>query len=136
VLAVIVVVQQLESNILQPVLQGRSLRLHAGIVLLAVTAGGTLFGITGAFLAVPLAAAAVSVLRYISEQISLRTGELRVDDLALTTSEGTAAARRNRTSSASIPFGPQARTAVTSGATARVDPCQPPRPVARFLAGV
>jgi hypothetical protein len=34
------------------------------------------------------------VLRYISEQISLRTGELRVDDLALTTSEGTAAARR------------------------------------------
>lgn len=94
VLGLILLVQQLESNVLQPVLQGRSLRLHAGIVLLAVTAGGTLFGITGAFLAVPMAASVVTALRYMSEQISLRTGELTADDLALSTSEGAAAARR------------------------------------------
>ena len=94
VLAIIIAVQQLESNVLQPVLQGRSLNLHAAVVLLAVTAGGTLFGIIGAFLAVPVAAVTAAVLRYISEQISLRTGEVHADDLPTTTPEGTAAARR------------------------------------------
>ena len=94
VLAIIIAVQQLESNVLQPVLQGRSLNLHAAVVLLAVTAGGTLFGIIGAFLAVPVVAVSAAVLRYISEQISLRTGEVHADDLPITTPEGTAAARR------------------------------------------
>lgn len=94
VLAIIVGVQQLESNVLQPVLQGRSLNLHAAVVLLAVTAGGTLFGIIGAFLAVPVAAVTAAVLRYISEQIALRSGEVHADDLPTTTPEGTATARR------------------------------------------
>lgn len=94
VLAIIIAVQQLESNVLQPVLQGRSLNLHAAVVLLAVTAGGTLFGIIGAFLAVPLVAVTAAVLRYLSEQISLRTGEVHADDLPTTTPEGGAAARR------------------------------------------
>jgi predicted PurR-regulated permease PerM len=57
VLALILVVQQLEGNVLQPILQGRSLRLHAAVVLLAVTAGSTLYGIAGAFLSVPVVAA-------------------------------------------------------------------------------
>jgi predicted PurR-regulated permease PerM len=94
VLAIIIVVQQLESNVLQPVLQGRSLNLHAAVVLLAVTAGGTLFGIIGAFLAVPVAAVTAAVLRYMSEQISLRTGEVHAEDVPNTTPEGSAAARR------------------------------------------
>lgn len=94
VLVIIIVVQQVESSVLQPVLQGRSLNLHAAVVLLAVTAGGTLFGIIGAFLAVPLAAATAAVLRYISEQIGLRTGEVQADELATSTPEGPAAARR------------------------------------------
>jgi predicted PurR-regulated permease PerM len=94
VLGIIIVVQQLESNVLQPVLQGRSLNLHAAVVLLAVTAGGTLFGIIGAFLAVPVAAVTAAVLRYMSEQISLRTGEVHANELPSTTPEGSAAARR------------------------------------------
>ncbi|WP_308283306.1 AI-2E family transporter [Pseudonocardia nigra] len=72
VLAIILVVQQLEGNVLQPILQGRSLNLHAAVVLLAVTAGGTLYGIAGAFLAVPVVAAAAVVLRYLSERIDAR----------------------------------------------------------------
>lgn len=94
VLAIIVVVQQLESNVLQPVLQGRSLKLHAAIVLIAVTAGGTLFGIIGAFLAVPLVAVSAAVLRYVSEQISLRTGEVQANDIQAATPEGSRAARQ------------------------------------------
>lgn len=72
VLALIVVVQQVEGNLLQPVLQSRSLGLHPAVVLLAVTAGSTLYGIAGAFLSVPLTAAAAVVLRYLSEQIDHR----------------------------------------------------------------
>jgi predicted PurR-regulated permease PerM len=72
VLAIIVVVQQLEGNVMQPILQGRSLRLHAAVVLLAVTAGGTLFGIAGAFLSVPVAATGAVVLRYLGERIDAR----------------------------------------------------------------
>jgi predicted PurR-regulated permease PerM len=72
VLAIIVVVQQLEGNVLQPMLQSRSLGLHGVVVLLAVTAGSTLYGIAGAFLAVPVAAAAAVVLRYLSERIDAR----------------------------------------------------------------
>lgn len=73
VLVIIVAVQQLEGNVLQPILQARSLGLHAAVVLLAVTGGSTLYGIAGAFLAVPAAAAAAVVLRYINEQLDART---------------------------------------------------------------
>jgi predicted PurR-regulated permease PerM len=72
VLVIIVVVQQLEGNVLQPILQGRSLRLHAAVVLLAVTAGTTLYGIPGAFLSVPVTAAAAVVVRYLGERIDAR----------------------------------------------------------------
>jgi predicted PurR-regulated permease PerM len=67
VTALIFAVQQIEGNVLQPMLQGRSLRLHPGVVLLAVTAGGGLFGIAGAFLSVPVVAVAAVVLRYLGE---------------------------------------------------------------------
>ncbi|MCE7010261.1 AI-2E family transporter [Kibdelosporangium philippinense] len=70
VLAIIVVVQQLEGNVFQPMLQSRSLGLHAAVVLLAVTLGGTLAGITGSLVAVPLAAMIGVVWSYIREQLS------------------------------------------------------------------
>lgn len=68
-----VAVQQLEGNILSPWLQGKSMNLHAAVVLLAVTAGGTLYGVAGAFLAVPLVATAAAILAYINEQINKAT---------------------------------------------------------------
>ncbi|MFE6921364.1 AI-2E family transporter [Nocardia sp. NPDC057663] len=77
VLGVVIAVQQLEGNVLQPVLQSRSMELHAVIVLLAVTAGGSLYGITGAFLAVPVVAMIAVVIRYIGEQIDAATGPPR-----------------------------------------------------------
>lgn len=73
VLALIVVVQQVEGNVLSPILQSKSMNLHAAVVLLAVTLGGTLFGITGAFLAVPFTAVLAVVLRYLDEVVDART---------------------------------------------------------------
>lgn len=88
VLALIVVVQQVEGNVLQPFLQGRSMQLHAGIILLAVAAGSTIFGIIGAFLAVPVAASISTALRYASEQVDLRTRDLAATQTEPLTPEG------------------------------------------------
>ncbi|WP_104180216.1 AI-2E family transporter [Arthrobacter sp. B0490] len=67
VLGLVVLVQQLESNFIQPLLVGRTLEIHPAVVLASVTAGGTLFGIIGAFLAVPTTAVAIVVLRYLRD---------------------------------------------------------------------
>jgi len=75
VLLIVVAVQQLEGNVLSPWLQGKNMNLHAAVVLLSVTAGGTLFGVTGAFLAVPVAATAAEILRYINERIDEEVSE-------------------------------------------------------------
>jgi putative heme transporter len=76
VLALIIAVQQLEGNVLSPWLQSKSMNLHAAVVLLSVTLGSTLFGITGAFLAVPVAAVAAVILRYLDEVIERRSAPL------------------------------------------------------------
>jgi putative heme transporter len=55
VILAVLIVQQLEGNVLYPVIVGRTLQLHPVVVLLAVTIGGVLYGIAGAALAVPVA---------------------------------------------------------------------------------
>lgn len=50
-----VVYQQIENNVLQPLVYGRSVKLHPLAVFLAVLAGGQLLGILGALLAIPIA---------------------------------------------------------------------------------
>lgn len=56
-LVVVIGVQQLESNLLQPLLMGRAVNLHPMVVLLGVTTGTFLMGLTGAFMTVPILAA-------------------------------------------------------------------------------
>jgi predicted PurR-regulated permease PerM len=70
VLGIIVVVQQLEGNVFQPMVQSRGLGLHAAVVLLAVTLGGSLAGIVGSLLAVPVAALVGVCWNYLREQLS------------------------------------------------------------------
>lgn len=63
-LAVVIGVQQLEGNVLEPVVMSRTVRLHPVIILVALGAGAAISGLVGAFLAVPLAAATVAVGSY------------------------------------------------------------------------
>jgi predicted PurR-regulated permease PerM len=70
VLAIIIVVQQLEGNVFQPMVQSRGLGLHAAVILLAVTLGGSLAGIVGSLLAVPAAALIAVFWSYLREQLS------------------------------------------------------------------
>ncbi|WP_236832233.1 AI-2E family transporter [Blastococcus sp. KM273128] len=67
VLVVVLVVQQVEGNVLHPLIVGRSLRLHPVVILVAVTAGSMLWGLAGALLAVPLVAVAYRVLVHLRE---------------------------------------------------------------------
>ncbi|WP_449409233.1 AI-2E family transporter [Microbacterium maritypicum] len=62
VVGIVVLVNQLEGNFLQPVVMARSLKLHALVILLALTAGTILGGIVGAVLSVPLAAVAWGII--------------------------------------------------------------------------
>ena len=62
VAVVAVVVQQLDNDLLAPVIYGRALSMHPLAVILAVATGAALGGLLGAFLAVPLTAIAVNAV--------------------------------------------------------------------------
>ncbi len=65
-LGVVLAVQMVEGNVLQPMIQSRTVELHPATIMFAVVAGSGIAGIIGALLAVPVCAAAlgiVSVLR-------------------------------------------------------------------------
>ena len=55
-LIVIIILQQIDANIINPKIIGESLKISPLIVIIAVTLGGAYFGILGMFLAVPIAA--------------------------------------------------------------------------------
>lgn len=55
-LGIVILVQQLESHVLHPLLTGSAVKVHPLGIVLGVTAGTALAGIAGAFLAVPLIA--------------------------------------------------------------------------------
>lgn len=88
VLGLVVLVQQLEGNVLQPVLQAKVMQLHPVVVILAVLLGGAWAGIIGAFLAVPVAASGAVVFRYLSDMIDLRTGDRSAADINWATADG------------------------------------------------
>jgi putative heme transporter len=54
VIAIVIVVNQIEGNVLQPLIMGKALSLHPLAILLALTAGAVLAGVIGAVLAVPV----------------------------------------------------------------------------------
>lgn len=65
-LVVVLIVQQAESHILQPLVMGRAVQLHPLVVFLAVSGGTALMGIVGAIFAVPAIAFANSFVKYLS----------------------------------------------------------------------
>lgn len=63
VLLLVLAVQQIEGNVLSPLLMSRAMQFHPIVTLLVITAGGFAFGFTGLFLAVPLAGVAAAAVR-------------------------------------------------------------------------
>jgi predicted PurR-regulated permease PerM len=65
-LGVVLLVQQIEGHILQPLIMGTAVKVHPLAVVLVVAAGSLLAGIPGALFAVPIAAVLNVMVGYIS----------------------------------------------------------------------
>jgi len=63
VIIVVIAVNQLEGNLLQPIVMAQSLKLHPLVILLALSAGTILGGIVGAVLSVPIAATTWAIIK-------------------------------------------------------------------------
>jgi len=90
VLLIMLAYEEFESRVLVPRIYGRSLRLPSSVVLVALLAGGTLMGIFGALLALPVAATVMMLLEELrvelpgqQEQVAdveQRAGDERAED--------------------------------------------------------
>ena len=61
-----IVYQQIENTVIQPRIQARAVNVHPFVVLVAVLFGSTLFGVLGALVAIPVAAAIqIAVREYV-----------------------------------------------------------------------
>jgi putative heme transporter len=69
VLAIVIGVQQLEGNLLQPIILGRATALHPLAVISALTIGASLLGVLGAFIAVPIAAGVARTAGYLRQRV-------------------------------------------------------------------
>ncbi len=65
-LGVVLLVQQIEGHVLQPLVLGSAVKVHPLAVVLAVAAGSGLAGIPGALFAVPVVAVANVMVKYIA----------------------------------------------------------------------
>jgi predicted PurR-regulated permease PerM len=72
-LAIVLLVQQVESHVLQPLVMGTAVKVHPLAVVFAVAAGGFTAGIAGTLFAVPLVAVVNIMWKYIS------SGEWRIN---------------------------------------------------------
>jgi predicted PurR-regulated permease PerM len=79
-LAVLVVEDLLEGHVYQPLIMGRSVRLHPIAVVLAVAAGGFLDGIVGAIVAIPLAGSVSAAVKYLRGIEDVHGNPLRDED--------------------------------------------------------
>jgi predicted PurR-regulated permease PerM len=70
VVALYLIVQQVENHVLVPQIQGDAVELHPSVVIFALIVGSALFGLLGAILSVPVAAAARDIYRYCFRRLS------------------------------------------------------------------
>jgi predicted PurR-regulated permease PerM len=67
-LGVVLLVQQLEGHVLQPLLLGRAIKVHPLAVVFGIATGVLLAGIVGALIAVPIVAVINTVASYLSRE--------------------------------------------------------------------
>jgi predicted PurR-regulated permease PerM len=76
-LAVVLVYQQVENNLLTPTVQGKAVDISGFFVMLGVTVFGALFGVIGALVAVPVTASLQIVVREATTARRARVAALR-----------------------------------------------------------
>jgi predicted PurR-regulated permease PerM len=81
VAALILVYQEVESRLLVPWVYGRALRLPSSVVLVALLAGGTLNGVVGALLALPVASALLMLVEELRVELPGRSETPEIEQL-------------------------------------------------------
>lgn len=72
-LIVVIILQQIDANIINPKIIGQSLKISPLLVIFAITVGGAYFGIIGMFLAVPvIAVVRILVEDYINYKLAMK----------------------------------------------------------------
>jgi predicted PurR-regulated permease PerM len=87
VIGIVIAVNQLEGDVLAPIVLGKALSLHRLAILLALTAGTILAGIIGALLSVPVAAVAWAAVSTWAQD-KKQTGMSPDEAAALSSGEG------------------------------------------------
>ena len=78
-LIVVIILQQIDANIINPKIVGKSLKISPILVLLGVTIGGAYFGILGMFLAVPaIAIVKILIEDFVDYRLAVKRG-LRIE---------------------------------------------------------
>jgi predicted PurR-regulated permease PerM len=63
-------IQQVEGAVLVPWIQGDAVQLHPSVVIFVLIVGGSIAGLLGAILAIPITAAGMAVYRYLFHRLS------------------------------------------------------------------
>jgi predicted PurR-regulated permease PerM len=69
-IALYTAIQQIEGAVLVPRIQGDAVELHPSVVIFVLIVGGSIAGLIGAILAIPLTAAGMAVYRYLFHRLS------------------------------------------------------------------
>jgi putative heme transporter len=83
VLGAVIVIQQLEGHVLQPLIMGRAVAIHPLVVIIGIASGVVLAGIIGALVAVPL----IAVLNTGIRRLARRRPEIPPDAVVVTASQ-------------------------------------------------
>ncbi len=83
VLGAVILVQQIEGHVLQPLIMGRAVAIHPLVVIIGIASGVILAGIVGALVAVPL----IAVLNTGIRRLGRRRPEVPPDAVVVTTTE-------------------------------------------------
>jgi len=83
ILGAVIMVQQLEGHVLQPLIMGRAVAIHPLVVIIGIASGVVLAGIIGALVAVPL----IAVLNTGVRRLARRRPEVPPDAVLVTTAE-------------------------------------------------
>jgi predicted PurR-regulated permease PerM len=68
-------IHQVEGHIVVPNVMGSALRLHPLLVIFGLLAGGEIYGLPGALIALPLLAAGRAMWEFFAERVTLETWE-------------------------------------------------------------
>ena len=74
------ILSSIDSYVINPTVYGKTNSIHPLITIIALFAGGIIFGITGVFISFPLAIIAVTTYKYFKDDIALNIKKVKENE--------------------------------------------------------